>query len=49
VQRILAPGIREQSREPAYTFTVLVTLALGIGLNTAIFSVACGVLWRPAQ
>jgi putative ABC transport system permease protein len=33
-------------RHPASTATAVVSLALGIGLNSAVFSVVNGVLWR---
>src|SRR3954464_4036316 len=40
-------ALRLLRRDPAFSVTALATLALGIGLTTAIFSVAYGVLWRP--
>ena len=47
LRRDLAYTIRMLARRRALTFTAVLTLALGIGANTAIFSVVNGVLFAP--
>lgn len=43
----LVHGLRLLRRSPLFTVTAAASLAIGIGANTAIFSVANGLLFRP--
>jgi len=47
LSRDLRQSVRGLRRNPSFTIVAILTLALGIGANTAVFSVINGVLFRP--
>jgi len=47
LRRDVRDGLRASARRPVHSLAIIVTLALGIGLNAAVFSIVDWVLLRP--
>lgn len=47
IRQDLGFAARQLAKKPAFALTVILTIAFGIGANTAIFSVVDGILLRP--
>jgi predicted permease len=47
VTQDLSYAARSLARRPAFAFVIIATIALGVGANSAMFSVVSGILLRP--